>query len=566
MRRLLLLLTLLLALPAQASAADLHATPSTFASTFASAQGGDNVLLASGAYGSFDGGKKSSVVTVKPEAGATVTMAGATFNASSNITVQGVSFGISQVVVSNGSTGITFVDDTWGAYNAGGSYEGRLSVVQGADVTVKNSHFGPGGCSDGIQVSGGGGAAGVVTVDNTEFEGIMQGSCGPHADPIQLYGGVLTLTDSYFHGNSTGIMSPDCNGAMPLVKNNVFISTGYHQSVIAGSDATIVHNVTVGWYLGADPGRCSGAVRNTTLRDNAGDTRLTGGDSNSHIDYNGTVSFVGGAGRCAYATAAPKGTASDGTDIGLNDCGSTPFPPLPPSSPPPTDQSPLPPPPAAVQCNDGIDNDRDGLTDFPADPGCSSATDTTESTNPTADHQPSARFTVAPASPVIGQPVTFDATSSTCDDTPCAYTLVDDGFDGSGGVQWPLGNGPTLSFTFRGVGTKNVRVTLTDADGDTDTTVKAISVTAPPPSDNGPDTEITSGPDGATSDPTPTFAFTSSESDPAFECRVDSGAWTDCASPWTTVALPGGDHCVSVRATDVAGKTDASPATRWLHR
>ena len=162
----------------------------------------------------------------------------------------------------------------------------------------------------------------------------------------------------------------------------------------------------------------------------------------------------------------------------------------------------------------------------------------------------------------------FDATTSTCDDTPCTYTWVDDGFDGSGGSQWPLGNGRTMSFTFQGAGAKNVRVTVSDADGDTDTTVKAVGVTTstappPPPADTtAPDTTITSGPNGTTSDRTPTFAFTSSESGSAFECRVDSGSWIDCTTPWTTVALSDGDHSVSVRSTDAAGNTDASPATQ----
>jgi hypothetical protein len=32
----------------------------------------------------------------------------------------------------------------------------------------------------------------------------------------------------------------------------------------------------------------------------------------------------------------------------------------------------------AARCSDGRDNDRDGNTDFPADPGCSSANDNTE--------------------------------------------------------------------------------------------------------------------------------------------------------------------------------------------
>lgn len=34
------------------------------------------------------------------------------------------------------------------------------------------------------------------------------------------------------------------------------------------------------------------------------------------------------------------------------------------------------------ECNDGVDNDSDGQTDYPADVGCSSATDNTESPNP----------------------------------------------------------------------------------------------------------------------------------------------------------------------------------------
>lgn len=34
---------------------------------------------------------------------------------------------------------------------------------------------------------------------------------------------------------------------------------------------------------------------------------------------------------------------------------------------------------ATAQCSDGIDNDKDGNVDYPADPGCSSATDNSES-------------------------------------------------------------------------------------------------------------------------------------------------------------------------------------------
>ena len=90
-----------------------------------------------------------------------------------------------------------------------------------------------------------------------------------------------------------------------------------------------------------------------------------------------------------------------------------------------------------------------------------------------ADHQPVAAYTYTPASPTIGQAVSFDASSATCDDTPCTYTWEDDGGDGPAGDQWPLGSGKTMSFTFQEAGVKNVRVTVTDADGDTATTMKA---------------------------------------------------------------------------------------------
>jgi hypothetical protein len=47
-----------------------------------------------------------------------------------------------------------------------------------------------------------------------------------------------------------------------------------------------------------------------------------------------------------------------------------------------TDDSESPDPVIQPQCSDGVDNDADGKVDYPADPGCSSATDNTESPDP----------------------------------------------------------------------------------------------------------------------------------------------------------------------------------------
>ena len=84
----------------------------------------------------------------------------------------------------------------------------------------------------------------------------------------------------------------------------------------------------------------------------------------------------------------------------------------------------------------------------------------------------------------------------------------------------------------------------------------------PPADTTAPDTTIGSGPTGTTTDSTPTFAFTSSETGSTFQCQVDSAAWASCANPWTTGALAAGNHSVAIRAIDAAANIDATPATR----
>src|SRR5689334_15847662 len=77
------------ALSAVARAADLTATPTTLSSVFGSAKGGDRILLASGDYGTFKGGSKTSMVTITPQTGATPVMKLA-LNPASYITFDGL--------------------------------------------------------------------------------------------------------------------------------------------------------------------------------------------------------------------------------------------------------------------------------------------------------------------------------------------------------------------------------------------------------------------------------------------------------------------------------------------
>lgn len=112
----------------------------------------------------------------------------------------------------------------------------------------------------------------------------------------------------------------------------------------------------------------------------------------------------------------------------------------------------------------------------------------------------------------------------------------------------PLTDGPHTFF-----------VRATDPSGNTDQTPAARDFTVDA---TAPDTTIDGGPAGLTGDATPTFTFSSSQTGSTFECRIDAGAFAACTNPLTTAVLPDGEHTVSVRATDPAGNTDGTPATR----
>jgi sugar lactone lactonase YvrE len=77
-----------------------------------------------------------------------------------------------------------------------------------------------------------------------------------------------------------------------------------------------------------------------------------------------------------------------------------------------------------------------------------------------------------------------------------------------------------------------------------------------------PDTTITSGPAGTTSDRNPSFGFTASEGGATFECRLDGGAFAPCTSPQSYANLPDGAHTFQVRASDDLANVDATPAER----
>ena len=121
----------------------------------------------------------------------------------------------------------------------------------------------------------------------------------------------------------------------------------------------------------------------------------------------------------------------------------------------------------------------------------------TPTAGPTPGSAPTASFAYNPVNPTTGQAVSFDGTASRCGAGPCSYKWTDDACPSPCG---DLGTGPMLAFTFTGVGTKFVRLTLTDALGRTATVQHNVAVAAPGP---GPTPTPTAGPT-PTPAPTPT--------------------------------------------------------------
>jgi hypothetical protein len=127
------------------------------------------------------------------------------------------------------------------------------------------------------------------------------------------------------------------------------------------------------------------------------------------------------------------------------------------------------------------------------------------------------------------------------------------------------------AYSLLGLGSHRFSVRARDAAGKFDKTPATRSWTVTsllpppditPPDTTPPETTIASGPSGTVSTGDASFGFSSSESGSTFDCRLDGGSWRACTSPKGFTALANGSHTFEVRATDVAGNVDATPATR----
>lgn len=111
-------------------------------------------------------------------------------------------------------------------------------------------------------------------------------------------------------------------------------------------------------------------------------------------------------------------------------------------------------------------------------------------------------------------------------------------------------------------GPHTFEVKATDQAGNTDPTPARRSFNV---DTTAPQTTITAGPTGKTTNRTPRFAFRSNEAGSTFRCRLDGRRWVGCGSPKQYGRLPVGRHAFDVQASDAVGNRDPSPA-RLLFR
>lgn len=126
------------------------------------------------------------------------------------------------------------------------------------------------------------------------------------------------------------------------------------------------------------------------------------------------------------------------------------------------------------------------------------------------------------------------------------------------GAAWAPCTTPK-AFTGLSEGAHTVQIRATDEAGNVDPTPSSYTWTV---DTTAPGTTIDAGPAAVVKTDVATFEFSSDDPLATFECKLDGGAWTSCTSPKALTGLSDGDHELHVRATDAAGNTDATPASR----
>ncbi|WP_081690627.1 Ig-like domain-containing protein [Conexibacter woesei] len=500
-------------------------------------------------------------------------------------------------------------------------YEGRLTVrgyqnTQPVGVTISNNTFGPNGDADGVQIIGG--AYGVQVGPGNEFHGIAQVSQA-HSDAIQLYGSSHTvITGNWLHDNATGIMAPD-GSDHETITNNVISTTGYPWPIVMGAATgnIISHNVLPGSGGMVEVDKSNGGatssgnvVKDNVLADVGSSTGgapqgtsvdynlISGGAMGSH-DIKGSPTYAGGssptswAGYALAAGSTGTGRADDGTAMGITGTdgttgggggGGTTTPPADTTAPDtsissgptgttndntPTYAFTATESGSTFQCK--VDSGAWASCTSPktlstlADGSHTFSVRATDAAGNTDASPASAAFTVSTQVADTTAPETTIGSGpagTTNDSTPAfAFTSSESGSTFGCKVDsgaWTSCTSPkTLSTLADGSHTFSVRAK--DAAGNTDASPATRTFTI---DTQAPATTIASGPEAMTLSGDASFAFSADDAGARFACSLDGGTWTACTSPATVGGLGIGQHTFAVRATDAAGNTEATGASR----
>ena len=357
-------------------------TSVSLAGAIHNASAGATICLRSGSYGAVTlrSLSKSSDVTVRPAAGANVTIGSVNLQRTRHLRFTGLggTMSVNGVEIDpsdtrpNCSSHLTFdhlkltaamdilprcanmaiLVDHANLNNVPASSvgEGRINVQamdQGPNadqgITISNSTFN-GGCSKGMQILGG--AYGVQVLNN-EFAFLPnQNQCVIHIGGIQIYGGRHAhLKGNYFHdnGDSAGGLSEPI-GDHDLIEDNVWVCTClYPWSIQAGASegSTYIHNTFAGGgglhFYAVNGGIASGNLIRDNVFTNPGngitwDRSSSAWGTNDHNlnagvpgpgNLKGGPVFVGGKKPKSYRGyrlargSRGKGAASDGGDLGI---------------------------------------------------------------------------------------------------------------------------------------------------------------------------------------------------------------------------------------------------------